>query len=370
VPGLIVLMALLLALPAWGQEEGPDGPAPTQSRQGPHGPAPTQSRQRYPAPRGRVTDVAQALDAATQEKLRALLADLERRTTVEMAVVVVSSTAPLTPKQYVTELFNRWGVGKRGADSGVMLLLAVQDRRVEVETGYGVEGILPDGRVGKIIRSTMLPHFRQNRWGEGLLAGVQELARILRAEYQPPAVPTAPSRPAASGPSLVSGLGWAYFLGWLGFLLWHNLRRHTLSYTVLTLSALPGLLWLFWGLMPFILPFILGVILAGANVRARCPRCGQWLTRQERTLQEPSYAAPGQREVIYDCPACGYHDVDMVILPSPTRVRTPSWPIGGASWPGGWSGGGGPLAPGPSEGDSSNRFGGGSSGGGGAGASF
>src|SRR5262249_31268175 len=150
----------------------------------------------------------------------------------------------------------------------------------------------------------------------------------------------------------------------------HNLRRRTLSYTVLTLSALPGLLWLFWAFIPFVLPFILGLIIASVNTRARCPRCGQWLTRQERTLQEPSYAAPGHREVIYDCPACGYHDVDMVTLPSPTRVRTPTWPVGGTSWPGGWPGGGGSWGPGPSEGDSSNRFGGGSSGGGGAGASF
>ena len=240
-PGLVMLMVLLLVLPTWGQA------------------------QQYPAPRGWVTDVAQVLDTATEEKLRALLADLERRTTVEMAVVVVPSTAPLTPKQYATELYNRWGIGKRGPDNGVLLLLAVQDRRIEVETGYGVEGILPDGRVGAIIRSTMLPHFRNNRWGEGLLAGVQELAQILYAEYQAPAAPTAPARPPSPGHSLVWVLGWAYFLGWLGFLLWHNLRRRTLSYTVLTLSALPGLLWLFWAFIPFVLPFMLGLIIARAE---------------------------------------------------------------------------------------------------------
>lgn len=342
----LVLLTVLLVLPAWGQEA------------------------QYPAPRGWVNDVAQVLDTATEEKLRALLADLEHRTTIEMAVVVVPSTAPLTPKQYVTELYNRWGVGKRGADNGVMLLLAVQDRRVEVETGYGVEGILPDGRVGAIIRNTMLPHFRNNRWSEGLLAGVQELVHILHAEYKSPAAPTAPARPPSSGYSLIAALGWAYFLGWLGFLLWHNLRHHTLSYAVLTLSALPGLLWLFWAFIPFVLPFILGLIVARTNIRARCPRCGQWLTRQERTLQGPSYAAPGRREIIYDCPACGYHDVDMVTLPRLRRGRTSTWPVGGMPWPGGWPQDRGPFGSPPGGDGSFKRFGGGSSGGGGAGASF
>jgi uncharacterized protein len=245
-----------------------------------------------------------------------------------------------------------------------MILLAVQDRRVEVETGYGVEGILPDGRVGAIIRSRMVPYFRDQRWSPGLLAGVQELARILHAEYQPAAAPAAPG----PGLSLGAVLGWVYFLGWLGFLLWHNLRRHTLSYAVLALSALPGLLWLLWAFMPFVLPFILGVILAGANVRARCPRCGRWLVRQQRTVRAASYAAPGQREIIYDCASCGYHDVDIVSLPR--RVRTATVPVGGTAWPGGWSGGGGSFGTAPRAGGSFKRFGGGSSGGGGAGASF
>lgn len=343
-PGLLMLMVLLL--PAWGQEA------------------------QYPAPQGWVNDMAQVLDPATEDKLRTLLADLERRTSVEMAVVVVPSTAPLTPKQYVTELYNRWGIGKRGLDNGVLLLLAVQDRRIEVETGYGVEGILPDGRVGAIIRSTMLPHFRNNRWGEGLLAGVQELAQILRAEYQTSAAPPTPAHEPSTGHSLVWMLGWAYFLGWLGFLLWHNLRRHTLSYTVLTLSALPGLLWLFWSFIPFVLPFIFGLIIARTNMRARCPRCGRWLGRQERTLQAPSYATPGRREVIYDCPACGYHDVDMFILPRRRRVHTSAWPAGGMSWPGGWPQNRRSLGPAPGGGGSFKRFGGGASGGGGAGASF
>ena len=68
----------------------------------------------FPAPQGRVNDFAQVLDPATKAQLNALVAEVEQRTTAEIAVVVVHTTAPMTPKEYVTALFNRWGVGKRG----------------------------------------------------------------------------------------------------------------------------------------------------------------------------------------------------------------------------------------------------------------
>jgi uncharacterized membrane protein YgcG len=324
----------------------------------------------YPAPQGWVNDFAQALNTSTRERLHTLLADLEQRTTVEVAVVVVHTTAPLTPKQYATELYNRWGIGKKGADNGVLILLALQDRRVEVETGYGVEGILPDGRVGEIIRTAMLPHFKNNRWGEGLLAGTQHMAHILQSEFQAPRAP-APSSPFAwTARHVVYGIGWAYFLVWLGVLLVHNVLHRTLSYGTLALMTLPGLLLVFFAFFPFVLPLLIGLFAMGANVRARCPKCGHWLASRRRTLQAPSYSRPGLREIVYDCPACSYHNVDVVTLPSPRRVvRTPTWTTGGGGF-GGWPGGGGSFGTAPRSGGSFRRFGGGSSGGGGAGASF
>ena len=72
----------------------------------------------FPAPQGRVNDFAQVLDPSTKAQLKALVAEVEQRTTAEIAVVVVHTTAPMTPKEYVTALFDRWGVGKRGAIMG------------------------------------------------------------------------------------------------------------------------------------------------------------------------------------------------------------------------------------------------------------
>jgi uncharacterized membrane protein YgcG len=349
----VILVFVLLALPVWAQEH-------------------------YPAPQGRVSDFARVLDASTREKLNALITEVEQHTTAEIAVAVVRTTAPATPRQYATELFNRWGVGKKGTDNGVLILLAVQDRRVEIETGYGVEGVLPDGKAGEIIRTTMIPFFKENRWGEGLFAGTQRIAQVLRAQEQVLQTPAQPAASSLTWRGVLFGLGWVYFFVWLGFLVVQNMRHRTISSRVLAISTLPGVFFGLFAFFPFIIPLGVGLFALLKNVRARCPKCGNWLLRRQRTLQMPSATRTGLRETLSQCSECGYHDVQMTTL-SRTRVRDRS---GGVIWgvPGGWGGGSGGGAfpdsswssPSSSSVGSSDRgsFGGGSSGGGGAGASF
>jgi uncharacterized membrane protein YgcG len=284
-----------------------------------------------PQPQGRISDYAQVLDATTKAKLDALTAEVEQQTTAEIAVVVVETTAPLSPKQYATELFNRWGVGKQEADSGVMVLLAVADRRIEIETGYGVEGILPDGRVGEIIRTAMLPHFKHDAWGEGLIAGTQQIARILLQEYQARSTPAEPAAPSAP----------------IGL------------FIAIAVIVAAGLL----------------LFRAFGKRRRRCPKCGSRLVRRTDVLQAPTATRPGLREIIDDCPQCPYHDVHVATIPqrlrvSPRHSRPRLWPPGGVILGGGWPRGGGSPGRGSSGGVSFPGFGGGSSGGGGAGASF
>jgi uncharacterized membrane protein YgcG len=335
---------------------------------------PAGAQERFPAPHGRVNDFAQVLDAATKAQLNALVAAVEERTTAEIAVVVVHTTAPMTPKEYVTALFNHWGVGKRGVDNGVMILLAVHDRRVEIETGYGVEGILPDGKVGEMIRTDMLPLLAHDRWGEGLVAGTQRVAQRLLEQAHMPHPPAESRRPAMAAGDVVYWIGWGYFVGWLGFLLVQRVRHHILSSRVLALSVVPGVGFLVWSFIPFIVPFLLGLFPLVANVRARCPACGGWLSRRKRTRLTPT--RDKLRETVYDCLACGYHDVQLAIPGHSTRF--------GGSGPGyhGWSGGVGTYGAGTSGvssagvssgGDGSSgggSYGGGTSGGGGAGGSF
>ena len=319
-----------------------------------------------PAPQeGRVHDFAQVLEPATTAQLNALAAEVEQRTTAELAVVVVHTTAPLTPKEYVTALFNHWGVGKRGSDNGVMVLLAIHERRVEIETGYGVEGMLPDGTVGEIIRTAMSPSFTHERWGEGLVAGTQRVAQRLLQPAATLHLPAAAHPPTLAARTVVYGIGWGYFVGWLGFLLTHRVRHHILSSWVLALSTVPGVGFLVWAFVPFIVPWLIGLVPLVANVRARCRTCGGWCARRKRTLRNPTWGK--LRETTSDCLACGYHDVQLAIPGRRARSGSSGW--SGSSGPGSpsWAGSVGSYGGGSSGGGS---YGGGSSGGGGAGGSF
>lgn len=140
-----------------------------------------------PKPLGRVSDFAGVLNAEERSALEAVAAELERRSTAELAVVVEASLEGETVEGRALALFNAWGVGKKGKDNGVLILLAVADRRVRLEVGYGLEPRLPDGLCGEIIRRDMTPAFRSGRLGAGLLAGAKAVARAASGESPEPA---------------------------------------------------------------------------------------------------------------------------------------------------------------------------------------
>lgn len=136
--------------------------------------------QEVPNPRqvsgGWVTDKAEILQPETETQLNQMIARLEAKNGAEIAVVTVPETAPAaSPKEFTTNLFNYWKIGKKGQDNGVLFLISVKDRRVEIETGYGVEGILPDGKVGNIIKTQITPRFRQKDFDGGTLAGTRAI---------------------------------------------------------------------------------------------------------------------------------------------------------------------------------------------------
>jgi uncharacterized protein len=123
-----------------------------------------------------VTDKAEILQPETETQLNRMIARLEAKNGAEIAVVTVPETAPAaSPKEFTTNLFNYWKIGKKGQDNGVLFLISVKDRRVEIETGYGVEGILPDAKVGNIIETEITPRFRQKDFDGGTLAGTRAI---------------------------------------------------------------------------------------------------------------------------------------------------------------------------------------------------
>ena len=127
-----------------------------------------------------VSDRAHVLDASTEQRLNALLDRLERQSRAEMTVVTLRrAEGAASPKQFATRLFKRWGVGKRGTDNGVLVLLVMDARRIEVETGRGLESVLPANRIQTILQTRVVPRFKEDDYGGGVLAGVQSFAQII-----------------------------------------------------------------------------------------------------------------------------------------------------------------------------------------------
>jgi uncharacterized protein len=136
----------------------------------------------YPRPTDYVVDAAGLLDPGARAHLVAVCHELEEKTGVQLAAALVPSIAPLDIDSYAVELFRRWGVGHAKQDNGVLLVVARDERRVRVEVGYGLEGLLPDGRVGGILRGAVVPHLRQNDWNGGVTGGIESLAAVIAAD--------------------------------------------------------------------------------------------------------------------------------------------------------------------------------------------
>ena len=131
---------------------------------------------RIPPPEGFVTDRAGVIPPATRERLVALLEELQRKTGAEIAVVTVPTTAPLDDFTYAMRIADAWKPGRKREDTGVVFLVAVEDRKLRILSGYGLEGILPDGVVGEIEDREVVPAFRAGRMDEGIWRGVAALA--------------------------------------------------------------------------------------------------------------------------------------------------------------------------------------------------
>jgi uncharacterized protein len=136
-----------------------------------------------PAPAGFVTDTAGVIGPDARRGLERLLEELRAKTGSEIAVLTVETTAPFDDFTYALRVAEAWKPGRRKDDTGLVVLVAVRDRKVRVLTGYGIEGILPDGLVGQIQDEAMVPAFREGRLEDGLVAGVREFAARIAAAH-------------------------------------------------------------------------------------------------------------------------------------------------------------------------------------------
>jgi murein DD-endopeptidase MepM/ murein hydrolase activator NlpD len=135
----------------------------------------------YPDPIGFINDFANIIDKEYEDKLITLIEDLENKTSAEIAVVTVDSLAGVTIDEYSYELFNKWGIGKKNKNNGVLLLIAVNEKSVRIEVGLGLEGIITDYIAGKILDDLVIPKFKEGNFNQGIYNCVEEIAKYIES---------------------------------------------------------------------------------------------------------------------------------------------------------------------------------------------
>ena len=128
---------------------------------------PTAAAETFPKPTGAVNDFAGVIPAEYKNRMEALAREVLEKTGTAIVVATVETIGDNVPSDYANRLYQAWGIGKKGEDKGVLIFLAAKERQVRIETGYGVEGIIPDGLAGEILDRYAIPYFKQGDYGQG-----------------------------------------------------------------------------------------------------------------------------------------------------------------------------------------------------------
>jgi uncharacterized protein len=140
-----------------------------------------------PNPRGNNSYVANPDNILTKEqvlKIDSMLKEVEDSSKAQVAVVMLQSVGTVTPKEFATELFNFWGLGTKEADNGLLILFIMDQRRLEFETGYGMEIILPDAKCYQIQQDFMIPRFKEGNIGQGMVDGIKNTIDVIMGRFQ------------------------------------------------------------------------------------------------------------------------------------------------------------------------------------------
>lgn len=146
-----------------------------------------------PSLSGPVVDLVHVLPPATVEQLSQELRAHEAKTSNQVVVLIVPSLEDEPLFDFSHRVATTWKLGRKGTDNGVLLLVAIKDRKVRLEVGYGLEGVLTDARSAQIIRNEIVPRFRTGEFAAGVSAGVRAVLSTIEGTYQAPERPTVTS---------------------------------------------------------------------------------------------------------------------------------------------------------------------------------
>ena len=176
-------------------------------------------------PEGRVTDQTRTLTRNEIAALEQKLAVFERETTNQIAVLLIPSLEGDSLDDYSIRLAEKWKIGQKGKNNGAILLIVKADRKLRIEVGYGLEGALPDGQAGSIIRDEITPRFKSGQFYQGIDAGITAMMAATKGEYK---APKKKGRRSRSFPPW-SFLPLVLFFGIFAFLNFMRRRRHFYS---------------------------------------------------------------------------------------------------------------------------------------------
>ncbi len=140
------------------------------------------SAQKFPSPTGFVNDFAGVMKPETKQQLEGILADLKQKTGVEVTVVTVKDMGGLDVSTFAVDLMKTWGIGSKEKNEGALLLMALKERKVRIEVGYGLEPLLTDARSGMIRDQYILPYLKNNDFDTGLSQGALAIAALVSKE--------------------------------------------------------------------------------------------------------------------------------------------------------------------------------------------
>ena len=136
------------------------------------------------SPPGQVIDLAGIIDSTQKEQLSRILHELEQKTSVQMVILTLTSLDGEDINSVSLRTAEQWQLGQKDKDNGLLLTVALKDRRYRFETGYGLESVLPDSLLGTIGRQTLVPYFKQGNYSMGIAAATGAIVDILARQYQ------------------------------------------------------------------------------------------------------------------------------------------------------------------------------------------
>ena len=257
------------------------------------------------------------ISPAATDSIDRMLYRLEQQTGIETVVAVVPSIGEATCFDFCHELLNTWGVGKKGKDNGLVILLVTDQRCIQFYTGYGLEGVLPDAICKRIQTQAMIPYLKDERWSEGMVAGIRATCARLDGSMEND------SAPSANNSEVVLGL-------------------------IVTLFFL----------------FLIAIVWTRQRILTRCPHCKKHKLQRAGSQTIFVNGTP-MDEVTYICQNCGH-----IVKRREHRTQDNNRGRGGGGWGGPVIFGGGGFGGFGGGGGFGGSFGGGSGGGGGAGSRF